>query len=837
MSFRPARSLKTVLAVSLGVGAGLSVTPWAAFADDVTSATDPAPPRMSAEAQRAAFNPGPRRKAARSGQPATGPRLALQGQETALQPKAGPKPRQKVRPIRLPSAAAAAVDVSPSKARPSDAARATRSSAPPAANLTTCACKAGVQIMLFLNNVIASASASPEPAQPKEPNTSPLTQIAGWVRRELDNFLATPVVVNAVNAFSSAVFALYQDLLACAGGELSTTLPPDLQRTTVTSGLNQPTDFRFLPDGRLIVVEKGGAVKIVPNIENATGVIAGILPTKTDAEQGLVGIELDPDFTENGHVYLAYTTAQNHDRLSRFTLTGDIIDLDSEYVLMESAEASGPIHHGGEIIFGPDGALYWATGDNSESTNAAALDNIHGKILRMNPDGSAPPDNPFVGDPTAVPQIFAYGLRNPFRFTFTPTGQLLAGDVGGILWEELNLVASGGNFGWPSAEGYCGDCGFVNPAYSYPHTDPPAKAGSITAVMVYTGEALPTRYRDKVFIADFTLGWIKELTMTADYSAVVAERVIDSKAGTTVKLAQGPDGNIYQLNIFPGELIRISASGGNRPPTAAMTATPAYGYSPLDVRFSSAGSVDPDPLNTLRFTWDFGDGTTSSAANPIHTYAANGTYAASLTVSDGMKTSSASQTIVVGSTPPQIRNMTPIAESRYNAGDLVAFSAEVTDAEDGDLPDSAYEWTVVFHHADHTHPYGDGIIGPRGTISLSTSEHNVDTTWYRFALTVTDSSGLATTQSVDIRPNLVTLTFGSNEPGATYTVDGIPHTGTRTERAVVGVIRVLDVPSPQTVNGIPLSFDSWSDGGAQRHPITTGATDTEYTANFIRNNV
>jgi hypothetical protein len=176
--------------------------------------------------------------------------------------------------------------------------------------------------------------------------------------------------------------------------------------------------------------------------------------------------------------------------------------------------------------------------------------------------------------------------------------------------------------------------------------------------------------------------------------------------------------------------------------------------------------------------------------------------------------------------------LTPVNESHYNAGDLISFSANATDAEDGTLPDSAYEWRVVFHHADHIHPYVDSVIGPNGTVLLATSDHNVSTTWYEITVTVTDSSGLSTTKSVDINPNLITLTFDSNEPGAIYTVDGVPHIGTFSQQAVVGVVRYLDAASPQTGTAGQLLFNSWSDGQEQQHQISTPATDTTYTVYF-----
>lgn len=667
------------------------------------------------------------------------------------------------------------------------------------------------------------------------PDTPPqgpfLWVVLAWVRREFAEVLGilpkpTPSSVTAPKA-GKGVHP------PAEGPADPTGLPDDLERTTLVSGLNQPTDFRILPDGRILIAEKGGAIKVYDGqLHDQPLITLAVLPTDTDEERGLLGIEIDPDFEHNGYLYVSYTTAQNFDRLARLTVTGDIADPASEVVLLESDQPGNIYHHGGEVHFGPDGKLYWAMGMNTYNPNSQNLSNVHGKILRLNPDGSAPADNPFVDTPGAVPQIWAYGLRNPFRFTFTPDGQLLTGDVGGDAWEELNVVTRGANYGWPLAEGDCGNCGFANPIYTYHHTDPPAKAGSITSVMVYTADTLGAEYQNKVFIADYTLGWIKELTFDSDFESFISERMFDDQAGTTVKLAQGPDGKIYQLTIYPGVLSVIAPSGGNRAPTAVLTADQYNGLGPLLVNFSSAGSYDPDPGTTLSYAWDFGDGSTSVVANPTKTYTVDGAYTVTLTVDDGAKTGQATQRIVVGSTAPTAQILTPTSATRYNAGDVITFSGLGSDAEDGALPDSAYSWSVLFHHAEHVHPFRDNIIGPTGTITIPRSADNIDTTSYILTLTVTDTTGLSTSRSVEIKPNLVTLTVNASDPEATFTIDGIPYKGSHTEQAVVGVERVISAVSPQYVTDGQFVFNSWSDGLAQSHTIVTPGTNSAYTVNY-----
>ena len=500
--------------------------------------------------------------------------------------------------------------------------------------------------------------------------------------------------------------------------------------------------------------------------------------TTTGGERGLAGIEIHPDFWHEGTdgyhtIYAAYTSDRNYDTLARLTLSEDLTSVvGPPKVLIESTQLANNFHHGGELAFDPDGKyLYWSVGENTNGPNAQDLTNIHGKVLRINPDGTVPSDNPFVGEKDAVGYIYAFGFRNPFRFTFTPTGQLLVADVGEADWEEVNLVEAGGNYGWPGEEGACTDCATVNPIYQYHHSGPPANTGSITAIAVYDGDTFPDNYQNTVFIADYSLGWIKTLKFDKDYTSLISSQTFWGNAGATVKLNQGPDGNLYQLTIYPGELSVISPSGGNRAPTAVIGATPTNtADKTLDVNFTAGNSTDPDG-DDLTYLWNFGDGTTSTEKNPTRTFTTAGafsTYAVTLTVSDGSKTGTATQTITVGSTPPSATIEMVGGKTTYNAGDTLTFKVadgSGSDPEDGPLPPSAYKWTVVFHHAEHTHPFVDNIDGPTGTITIPRSRDQLDTTYYRITLTITDSSGLSTTQSIDVRPNLTSFTVNASNPG------------------------------------------------------------------------
>lgn len=354
-----------------------------------------------------------------------------------------------------------------------------------------------------------------------------------------------------IHGFSGLLNLLSFGLLGSSGHRSTETVFIGFDRAVAVDGLNSPVDFRFLPDGRIVVAEKGGAIRLVENgVLREQPLIS--LSVSTGGERGISGLAVDPNFGTNGYIYAAYTTSAVKDRLSRFTIVGTTAG--SEKVLVETTETVALFHHGGALAFGPDGKLYWGKGDNTVGSNAQNLSNIYGKILRLNPeDGSAPADNPLIEG--ARSQIYAYGLRNPFRLAFTPDGKLLVADVGAASFEELNLVTAGGNYGWPGSEGLCtSNCGSViNPIHSYPR----GSGAAITSVVFYNGGALGAGNQNKVFIADTVQGWIKVLTCTPDFTSCGNVQTFDPDGGATVVLAQGPGGYLYQLTYSPGELIRI----------------------------------------------------------------------------------------------------------------------------------------------------------------------------------------------------------------------------------------------------------------------------------------
>ncbi len=468
-------------------------------------------------------------------------------------------------------------------------------------------------------------------------------------------------------------------------------LPDGFEIKTIVSGLNLPTAFAFAPGNKIFVAQKGGTIRLIENgVLNPTPVIA--IPNVNQAgDRGVLGIATDPNFQTNGYIYVFHTHETNSANpngpktgiLRRLTVVNNVASMDSSVILLGTTFGSAlqpsctnfPVtadcvpsdslaHSTGGIYFGPDGKLWIATGDGSGfngndplALRSQSLDALSGKILRINPDGTAPADNPFYnGDPNANrSKVWALGFRNPFRLTFRPaTGKPYLADVGWYSYEEINFGTKGANYGWPCREGDIAttyNCtpssATTEPFYKYGRTD---LGASITGG-AFSGNAYPAEYRDQYFFADFSNDWMKRMTIDPSDSSIVSiDNVIDSGAGGIVDIKAGPDGSIYYISIYTGSINKIEYDS-NRQPTAVIAATPTNGTAPLSVQFNSAGTNDPDG-NLAGIEWNFGDGSpVSTEAAPTHTYAL-GTYTATLTARDTLgRTGVQTVTIYSGTEP------------------------------------------------------------------------------------------------------------------------------------------------------------------------------------------
>ena len=368
----------------------------------------------------------------------------------------------------------------------------------------------------------------------------------------------------------SILAALLVGMVAVAGmatgpAQGAANLPPGFIDSPVVSGLTNPTDMEFAPDGRLFVTEDAGRLRIA----RPDGTLATFLnfSTKVDSkgERGLLALTFDPGFSTNRYIYLHYTkkatsTTPPHNRIVRVTANGDRFVSGSEKLIFrlgnQSAANQFPQYMGGALDFGKDGKLYVSTGDNETPEKAQLTNNLFGKMLRIDKAGTIPTDNPFYTTASGKNRaIWARGLRNPFKFAVQPgTGTIFINDVGEDSWEEINEGTARANYGWPLHEGVADAPRYADPLFSYGHDGEPATTGcSITGGAFYnpTTPQFPpeSEYEGDYFFADFCGGWIRSYdsaTDTASGFATGLERPIDlevSSAGELYYLSRGTTGS------------------------------------------------------------------------------------------------------------------------------------------------------------------------------------------------------------------------------------------------------------------------------------------------------
>jgi glucose/arabinose dehydrogenase len=352
-----------------------------------------------------------------------------------------------------------------------------------------------------------------------------------------------------------------------AGSATVSNLPAGFIDTLGASGLSNATAMAFAPGGnRLFVAEQTGKLRVIKNGKLLPTAFVS-LTVDSNGERGLLGVALDPSFSTNQYIYVYYTTPSPspHNRVSRFTASGDRAVPGSEVPLLDIQPLSSATNHnGGAIHFGADGKLYIAVGDNANGTNAQTLANLKGKILRINKDGSIPTDNPFYDVATGKNRaIWALGLRNPFTFAVqNGTGRILINDVGEGTYEEIDDGIAASNYGWPTCEGPCNppNPSFRNPVKYYAHSGNPTPNGCAIIGGAFYNPAAPTfpaAYVGKYFFTDLCSGWIKR----ADPGSGFALNAFGDGISNPVQIELGPDGSLYYVERGTGSVRRISYLG------------------------------------------------------------------------------------------------------------------------------------------------------------------------------------------------------------------------------------------------------------------------------------
>jgi uncharacterized repeat protein (TIGR03806 family) len=389
-----------------------------------------------------------------------------------------------------------------------------------------------------------------------------------------------------------------------ASGVVSQRVFPSLSFTEPLAMAQRPND-----PSRWFIAEKTGRLM---SFQNTPGVSSAEIAldlsniVDTEVEGGLLGFAFAPDFSTSGDVYIYYTaptpTPRFHYRgiISRFNSDNGGLSFDpaTEQVIM-TIEQPWPIHNGGRMKFGPDGYLYIGLGDGGPDENAQDNTNVLGTFVRIHvranqPGYSIPPDNPFAGNPQCseggrgtqpCPEIFAWGFRNPWGWNFDrQSGQLWAGDVGQWTREEVNIVQSGGNYGWPIREGFtcyqpavgCPSAGLIDPILDYPN---PEDGNSVTGGYVYRGTLLDG-FQGRYIFGDFANGrlWVADPDASGDY---VKTKLLSTGLNIS-SFAESTTGELF-ITHFGGGLYQLQPAG-------------QAGNDTIPTLLSETGCVDPaDP--------------------------------------------------------------------------------------------------------------------------------------------------------------------------------------------------------------------------------------------------
>lgn len=339
--------------------------------------------------------------------------------------------------------------------------------------------------------------------------------------------------------------------------------------TVVTKALDSPWAVEPLADGNLLITEKSGTMRIVSAAGEVGSPIGGVPAVDDGGQGGLLDVALSPSFATDRTIYWSYSEPRqggNATSVARGVLTADRKRLENVRVIFRALPTyNGRLHFGSRLAFGRDGMLYITLGERSDRSirpQAQHMDSHMGKIVRVRPDGTVPPDNPFVGQKNALPEIWTLGHRNIQSAAFDAQGRFWAVEHGAKGGDEVNLIEKGKNYGWPVVtfgEEYSGDPiansvttrpGFVDPVYYWDPVIAPSGAE------VYSGNAFPA-WKGNLFV-----GALREqrlVRLVIENNKVVGEEHLLADRGERVRdVRQGPEGALYVVTDG-GQLWRISA--------------------------------------------------------------------------------------------------------------------------------------------------------------------------------------------------------------------------------------------------------------------------------------
>ncbi len=341
--------------------------------------------------------------------------------------------------------------------------------------------------------------------------------------------------------------------------------------TTLTSGLNYPWALAFLPDGDMLVTLKAGRLVRLDSNGNAPRLVKGLPPIVATGQGGLLDVILHPDFEENKYIFLSYVAPGDGDHstaVARGRLNGSELT-EVEQIFVSAPRRTNGLHFGSRLLFGPDGKLYITLGERYDMHQAQDISSHLGSIIRVNEDGSVPADNPFTKNAFAQPEIFSYGHRNVQGIIYNSrTQEIWAHEHGPKGGDEINVILSGANYGWPKITygvDYSGEAitdkthlpGMEQPLLYW---DPSIAPCGMT---FYTGDKFPD-WRGDVFVGALAGQHLRRVAIDYDdvtgNAEVSYQEALLGDIGERIRdVRQGPDGNIYVLTDgIDGKILIVS---------------------------------------------------------------------------------------------------------------------------------------------------------------------------------------------------------------------------------------------------------------------------------------
>ena len=315
-----------------------------------------------------------------------------------------------------------------------------------------------------------------------------------------------------------------------------------IKTENVAENLDTPWEILWGPDDYIWITERYGRIsRLNPDTKVVTPLIT-IGDVHEESESGLLGMALHPNFTENPYVYVVYNYFESsiREKVVRYTYAND--ELSDPEVLLENVPGNRT-HNGSRILFGADGKLYFSFGDVSNSSNAQDLVSLNGKILRMNPDGSTPDDNPF---PESL--VYSYGHRNPQGMVFTPDTRLYSSEHGPQNDDEVNRIEAGANYGWPDVEGFCDGGSEQEFCNSHSVIEPLAAWTPTLAVagLDYYSLTDKTFWENQLLLTSLKAGKMLSLQLSPDGNEISSEKVwINDQFGRLRDICISPQGRVF----------------------------------------------------------------------------------------------------------------------------------------------------------------------------------------------------------------------------------------------------------------------------------------------------